>query len=335
MRILITKLSSFGDVIAAMPAVTDAVAAGVEVDWLVDSAFAHVAALHPGVSRIFALEDRKVRHQWRFSQARRTARRQLKSELRGRNYDRVVDLQGLLKSALPSRWAGAPVHGYDASSIREPLASRLYNVRHPVSWTLHAVERNRALLAAALDRTAPQAPGDFGLSGVSRPAPEGLPQHYGVILHAASWPSKLWPEERWRSLIGRRADLPLYLPWGDEAERERAERLATGFSHVHVLEDRLTDAPLAGFLANARVVVGLDSGLMHLANALGAPTIWLFGSTSPERTGPYGAGARVLRSANPNAPCLRRDCRHEGGSCMEGIAPNDAAAALDEALAIR
>ena len=334
MRVLITKLSSFGDVIAAMPAVTDAVAAGVEVDWLVDGAFAHVAALHPGVSRIFALEDRRIRDRSRFSLRNLAGRRQLKAELRARRYDRVIDLQGLLKSALPARWAGAPVHGYDSASIREPLASQLYDVRHAVPRTLHAVERNRVLLAASLGRSSPQAAGDFGLSGLAPAVPVGLPAGYGVILHAASWPSKLWSEARWRDLIASRPDLPLVLPWGDEGERARAERLAAGNPQARVLPERLTDAPLAGFLAGARVVIGLDSGLMHLANALGAPTIWLFGSTSPEKTGPYGAGARVVRSTNPAAPCLTRACRHAHGPCMDGIAADVVAAALDEVLAV-
>lgn len=335
MRILITKLSSFGDVIAAMPAVTDAVATGVEVDWLVDSAFAHVAALHPGISRIFALEDRRARGRSRFSPRNWAGRRRLKAEMRARQYDRVVDLQGLLKSALPARWAGAPVHGYDSASIREPLASRLYDIRHAVPWTLHAVERNRALMAASLGRTPPQAPGNFGLSASVRMSPAGLPEGYGVILHAASWTSKLWPEDRWRALIAGRPDLPLILPWGNDEERKRAIRLTAGFSHAQVLPDRLTDGPLADFLAGARVVVGLDSGLMHLANALGSPTIWLFGSTSAEKTGPYGAGARVLRSTNPHAPCLKRDCRHEGGTCMEGVSAEAATAALEDVLSGR
>lgn len=335
MRILITKLSSFGDVIAAMPAVTDAVAAGVEVDWLVDSAFAHVAALHPGVSRVFALEDRRVRNRGRFSLQTWAGRRRLKADLQARRHDLVVDLQGLLKSALPSRWAGAPVHGYDRFSIREPLASRLYTVRHAVPWSLHAVERNRALLAAALGRSPPQGTGNFGLSTRHRMSPDGLPAGYAVILHAASWPSKLWPEDRWRNLIAGHADLPVVLPWGDAAEKARAERIAAGFPHARVLPDRLTDGPLADFLASARVVIGLDSGLMHLANALGAPTLWLFGSTSPEKTGPYGAGARVLRSSNPHAPCLKRECRHEGGTCMEGVSAQAAETALDELLSAR
>jgi heptosyltransferase-1 len=227
----------------------------------------------------------------------------------------VVDLQGLLKSALPSRWAGAKTHGYDARSIREPFASAFYDVRHTVSWSLHAVERNRALMAAALGLPAPTGPALFGLS-----APPRAAGAYGVILHSASWPSKLWPEDRWRALLAARTDLPFRIPWGDEAERARAERLAAGLAHVSVLPERLTREELAAFLGGARAVIGLDTGLMHLAHAVGAPTVWLFGSTSPDRTGPHGPGAVVLTSTVPAAPCMRRECRHEGGDCMEGVA---------------
>jgi heptosyltransferase-1 len=327
-RILITKLSSFGDVIAACPAVSDAVAAGAEVDWLVDASLAHVAALHPGVRKIHSLEGRSSRSLTRIP-AYLAHRGALQRALREGGYDLVVDLQGLLKSALPSRWAQAPVHGYDASSIREPVASALYDVRHTVSWSLHAVERNRALMAGALGHPPPTAHARFGLSAPSNS--EGAP--YGVILHSASWPSKLWPEERWRALLAARNDLPFRIPWGDEAERERAARLADGLAHVSVLPDRLTHLDLAGFLAGARLVVGLDTGLMHMAHALGAPTVWLFGSTSAEKTGPYGEGAVVLTSTVPAAPCMRRECRHEGGDCMSGVAVSAVLEAVDGVLA--
>jgi heptosyltransferase-1 len=333
-KVLITKLSSFGDVIAAFPAVTDAIEAGVQVDWLVDGAFAHVARLHPGVSQVHTLDGRGSRwkpRQWPAYWRQRTA---LRRTLRAQAYDRVIDLQGLLKSALPARWAGAPVHGYD--NPREPAASRLYDVRHPVSWTLHAVERNRALMAAGLGLAPPQILGRFGLTGVSRPPPAGLPPVYAILLHSASWPSKLWPEDRWRMLLERRASaaLPVVLPWGSEEERARSQRLAAGLEHVQVLPERLSQEPLAGFLAAAKVAVGLDSGLMHLTHALETPTVWLFGSTSPERTGPYGPGARIVRSTNPNAPCLRRECRHDGGTCMEAVSIEAVFEALDQALAI-
>jgi heptosyltransferase-1 len=321
-------------VIAAFPAVTDAVEAGLEVDWLVDGAFAHVAQLHPGVRMVHRLDARSSRWKPKAWPAYWKQRTGLRQTLRAQRYDRVIDLQGLLKSALPARWAGTPVHGYDTDSIREPAASGLYTVRHKVPWSFHAVERNRLLMAAALGRAAPVTPGRFGLGSVRRPPPPGLPPGYGVILHSASWPSKLWSEKRWRSLLTRHSSptLPFVLPWGDEEEKARAERLALGLTHVRVLEDRLTQEPLAAFLAGARVAIGLDSGLMHLANALDTPTIWLFGSTSPERTGPYGPGAQVVRSINPNAPCLRRECRHDSGPCMQGVTVDAVTAALERVL---
>ena len=333
MRILITKLSSFGDVIAAFPAASDAIAAGVEVDWLVDGAFEHVVKLHPHLRAVHRLDERGTR--WRPLTWPRYWRQtwDLKSRLRGAAYDLVVDLQGLLKSALPSRWPDVPVHGYDAHSIREPAASRLYTVRHSISKDLHAVERNRALMAAALGRPAPTGPADFGLSAETGPSPPGLPSAYVVILHSASWPSKLWSEAHWRSLIEAHGDLNFILPWGNDDENCRATRLTAGLPHAQVLADRLTQQPLAGLLASAKVVIGLDSGLMHLANALGAPTLWLFGSTSAVKTGPYGPGAHVVASTNPYSPCLRRECRHADGACMDAISVGRVSDVLTELVA--
>ena len=332
MKVLVTKLSSFGDVVAAFPAVTDAIAAGVEVDWLVDASFAHVARLHPGVGRIHALDGRSGRWPPTRWPAYLSHRGELQRALRAAGYDRVVDLQGLLKSALPSRWARAPVHGYDRSSIREPAASRLYDVRHAVSWELHAVERIRALMADSLGLPRPTGIGRFGIAGDAGNPPAGAPPGYGVILHSASWPSKLWPEDRWRALIAATPQVPWVLPWGSEEERRRAHRLADRNDNATVLGKRLASRDLAGFLASATLAVGLDSGLMHLAHALETPTVWLFGSTSAEKTGPYGPGATVLRSSSPQAPCLRRECAHDGGSCMNGVAVDAVVGAVEGVL---
>jgi heptosyltransferase-1 len=338
MRLLLVKMSSFGDVIHAFPALTDLAAArpDIEVDWLVEESFAALARLHPLPREIISVADRKLR--WPPSRwpAYFAARGALRRRLRKRAYDLVVDLQGLMKSAIMARLSGAPVAGYDRNSIREPVASRLYGRTYAVAKDLHAVERNRRLLAAAIGYELPPAPGSFGLPTAWTAAIAGLPERSAILILNASWPSKLWPEENWRKLVAHLAakGLPVVLPWGSVAERQRAERVATGSLDAFVLPQRLDGAELAATIARAGFAVGLDSGLMHLAAALGRPGIWLFGPTDPGLTGPYGDRQVVIRSASPAAPCRTRDCAHAraGEKCMDLVDLARVSSAVDALL---
>jgi heptosyltransferase-1 len=337
MRILVVKLSSFGDVVHAMPALSDLAAArpDVEIDWLVEEGFASIAALHPSVGEIITVADRRLRwppYRWPALIAHRN---RLRKKLQARRYNLVVDLQGLLKSVATARLAIAPIAGYDANSIREPAASRFYDRTFDVSRDLHAVERNRCLLAAALGYEVPAGKGSFGLTK-GEGGRGGLPGRYAILIHSASWPSKLWPEREWQRLVRHLADrgLPGVLPWGSEEEKARAKRIAASGNAI-VLSERLGGAELAGVIGGAVCAVGLDSGLMHLATALGVPGVWLFGPTDPGLTGPYGDKQTVVQSTNPAAPCRTRDCAHAAGgkTCMERVDFERVAEAVDRLAA--
>ncbi len=325
MRILIVKLTSFGDVIHTFPAVTDLRAArpDMEIDWLVEEAFAPFVALHPAVATIHSVAFRRLRSppsRWPLLPVEAV---RLGRTLRSRRYDLVVDMQGLMKSALPALLAGRGVAGYDTASAREPAASRLYRWRIAVPQAMHAVERSRRLLAAAVGYKLPVGEGRFGLV-----VPEGrsgldLPDRYVFAVHSASWETKLWPERNWRALLAEitAGGLSVLLPWGNPEERARAQRLAVDIQGVHVLPEVLAGADLARVIGGATFAVGLDSGLMHLATALEVPGIWLFGPTDPGLTGPYGKDQTVLASTYPEAPCRRRVCDREPGGhcCMQAI----------------
>jgi len=125
------------------------------------------------------------------------------------------------------------------------------------------------------------------------------------------------------------------LPWGSDAERARAERIAAGNASCHVLPTQFEGAELAGMVRRARFAVGLDSGLMHLGTALGVPGIWLFGPTDPGLTGPYGPGQTIIASASPDAPCRTRDCAHAaaGRRCMDLVDFERVAAAVEGIVA--
>ncbi|WP_290873670.1 lipopolysaccharide heptosyltransferase I [Aquabacterium sp.] len=151
MRVLIVKTSSMGDVVHALPAISDMARAipGVQIDWVVEKGFSAMPAQHRAVQRVIPLQWRKWRKSLRSAETR-AALAHWRAEMRRERYDLVIDLQGLLKSALFACFANGPRAGYDRHSIREPLASFFYGRTGHVSRELHAVDRCRALAAQLL-----------------------------------------------------------------------------------------------------------------------------------------------------------------------------------------
>ena len=279
--ILFVKTSSLGDVVHNCPAVSDAARAapGAAIDWVVEEPFAGIAAMHRAVRRVIPVAVRRWRGAfWKPSVWSEIGawRRALAAE----PYDAVVDTQSLLKSALITRAASGTRHGLDRSSAREWLAPLFYDVRHAVPRELHAVERNRRLAAAALRYPLDQ-PLDYGLR-----VPGADKSGYVVLLTMTSRADKLWPEERWIEL-GRGLRAPAILPWGSEHERARAERISAAIGGTVPPKRNLEE--LARLFVAARGVVGLDTGLTHLAAALGAPTVGLYCGSDPALTGIHGA----------------------------------------------
>lgn len=327
MRILLIKTSSLGDVIHTLPAVTDAARAlpGVRFDWVVEEAFAEIPAWHPAVEQVVPVALRR----WRKSPFSRTTRTQWKAfraALNAAPYDFVLDAQGLIKSAWLAVKAHAPVHGLNFRSAREPLASLAYAHRHAVPWGRHAVRRVRELFADVFGYSLPEeATGEsdgadyasadtYGLDrtrisfdGMDNAAAGDAPRL--VFLHGTTWPTKHWPENCWRELarLASGAGWNVRLPWGSEAEHERAQRIANSLENVHVLP-RLPLAGLATELAAATACVAVDTGLGHLAAALDVPTLSLFGPTNHGLTGAWGRRQRYLATDFPCAPCMRKTC---------------------------
>jgi heptosyltransferase-1 len=282
--LLFVKTSSLGDVVHNCPAVSDAARRypGAAIDWVVEEGFAGVAALHRSVRRVIPVAVRR----WRAAPWRPDFWREMaafRASVAAERYDAVIDTQSLLKSALVARLAAGPRHGMDRASAREPLAACFYGATHAVPRGLHAVERNRRLTAAALGY-AVEGPVDYGLD---RPA--GEKSATVVFLTMTSREDKLWPEASWIEL-GKKLSCPLVLPWGSEEERARAGRIAAGLPRASVPPRMAIDA-LAALFAGARAVIGVDTGLTHLAAALGTPAVGLYCGSDPALTGLYGAPA--------------------------------------------
>jgi heptosyltransferase-1 len=296
--ILFIKTSSLGDVIHHMPALTEARRRlpDARFSWVVEEAFAPLVKLHPGVREVIPVASRRWRRD-AFAPSTWAEIATFARTLRSRDYDEIVDTQGLVfKSALIARLARGGRHGYDADSIRERTAARFYDVRHKVSRDLHAIARNRALTGLALGY-APDGAIDFGL-GRERVA-DGSAGPYGILLHATARPEKEWPEASWIALgsaLGsalRARGISLVLPWGTVAERVRSERIAAALRDAQVdasVPDRQPLDRMARLIAGAAFVIGVDTGLLHLAAALGVPLVAIFVGSEPGLTGPMGAG---------------------------------------------
>ena len=293
-NILLIKTSSLGDVVHNLPVVSDICARfqGARIDWVVEEAYRDIVGMHPGVHRAIAVALRR----WRGNVLKPAHWRefgQFRHALSGMRYDCVIDTQGLVKSALLARAASGTRHGYAAASAREPLAAKFYDVAHLVPRDLHAVARNRRLAALALGYELPAAL-DYGIA-----LPPGAgpiePRPYCVLLHATSRADKLWPEPAWVQLGDElaRQGCALMLPWGDAAEHARSERIARALPAA-IVPPVLDMLGIAGVLAGAQAVIGVDTGLTHLAAALGRPVVALYCGTHPRLTGVYaGQGGRV------------------------------------------
>lgn len=309
MRVLIIKTSSLGDVLHTLPAITDATLhhAGIRFDWVVEEAFAEVPAWHAAVAEVIAVAIRR----WK----RRPLQVLLAGEpqaairrLRSRRYDHVIDAQGLLKSAVIARFARGPRAGLDRDSAREPVAARAYEQRFAIARNQHAVQRVRQLFAAALDYPVPDSAPDYG---IKQRFPAHARQPYVVFLHGTTWSTKHWPDPYWVRLATRAAaaGLQVKLPWGTASELQRARQMAAVSAAIEVLP-RMSLGELAAVIAAAGAVVGVDTGLVHLAAALGTPCITLYGSTDPGLIGTLGESQLQLRADFPCAPCQQRRCSH-------------------------
>lgn len=311
MKILLIKMSSMGDLIHTLPALTDALNAipDIEIDWVVEPAFADIPTWHPAVKNIIQLPLRR----WRknsLQSIRSGEVRDFYQALRFKKYDVIIDAQGLLKSSVIAKLARGKICGYDKNSARESLSSYFYNEKYAVEKSLHAITRTRQLFSNALHYTLPNTQPDFHINTNQLPPLDfQLPEKYFVFLHGTTWASKHYPEIYWRTLI-EKADakaMPVYLPWGNENEKSRAERLAQNKEHAVVLP-RLSIPQLATVLQKASTVVSVDTGLGHLSAALTTKTIGLYGPTDSNRVGFIGNHHIHLQAQFPCAPCYSKTC---------------------------
>lgn len=320
MRVLIVKVSSLGDVIHTLPAITDAYRAkrGLRFDWVVEEGFAEIPTWHPAVDKVVPVAFRRWRKNllrtWRSGEFAA-----FKKNLQEHHYDLVIDAQGLIKSGFISRIAKGLTVGLSNRTIREPMATLFYNVVYTVPWQQHAVERIRDLFSRTFNYTVDYKTCDYGLD-YSRFGALPTQEKYVVFFHGTTWASKLWPEQYWRELAALAAadGYRVKLLWGNEEELQRAQDIAKSSSNVDILgQQSLTD--IGRLLLGSQGVVAVDTGLGHLAAALQLPVVSLYGSSNPELTGTYGRRQLHLQSQLACVPCMQKTCKYQGEPQMDQI----------------
>ncbi|WP_413193968.1 lipopolysaccharide heptosyltransferase I [Pararobbsia alpina] len=300
-KILIVKVSSLGDVVHTTPVVADILAhePDAQIDWLVEDGFIDLVRIVRGVRRAIPYSLRRWRKTLTRAETWADIRR-FRRDLVEEQYDTVIDFQGLIKTAWTASWAHGPVTGLanrtDGAGFEWPVRF-FYDRRVPIEPRTHVVDRSRQLAAAALGYPAPaplSADIDFGLDQSAAAAALAgydlnLPLPYVVFAHATSRADKQWPEAHWiklgQSLVRHGASL--VLPWGSDSERETSERIAREFGAAAFVPPRLSLPAVTGLLGGAAAVVGVDTGVIHIAAALKVPTVELYNFETSWRTGGF------------------------------------------------
>lgn len=321
MRVLIVKISALGDVVHALPVLAYIKSAYPEakIDWLVEEAFAPLLEGHCLLRRVHRLGLKRWRREG--LRAVLTGIKTMLSDLRNERYDLVLDLQGNCKSGLFTLLSGAPRrYGFSRSGVRE--WPNLLSTNHKVHITAadhHVSDRSLAVAREAFPtgNVHPLA-GPMCVSPQARTLVEKQLTELGlngrslvVFQYGTTWSTKLWPLDCWQELAQRlcREDhLRPVLIWGNDAELHAAEEISRATDGQAIIWPRGTLQELAALLERVNLVVGGDTGPIHIAAALGTPTVSIFRVTDASRNGPRGPLHIRLQSPLSCAPCLKKEC---------------------------
>ena len=341
-RILIVRMSALGDIVHALPVLAALRRAwpGAQVDWIVDEAYASILTLAEGLhQRVIVRARESGSSPGAVSFGGAMGYLKAVHYLRARKYDAALDLQGLLKSAVWARLSGAArVIGFDRAHLREPLAAAFYSEAVVPLNATHVIQKNLSILTAL---GLPPGVVELPLHPVAASATTaaivaaGGATKYAVLNPGAAWPNKRWPADRFGSLAARlhaSTGLRTLVTWGPN-ERPLAEEVAAASDGAAVPAPPTAIADLAVIMRDAALVVSGDTGPLHIAAAMGAPLVGLYGPTWPERNGPWNPDDQVISRAGGCVCHHKRQCQR-GAPCINEIAVSDVLAAAERRLAL-
>ena len=338
-RFLIVRLGALGDVVHAIP-----VAAALrrahphaQIDWLVSAKHREILDLVPAINSRLVINDRE-------GAVGGTSLWRTIGELRRARYDVVLDLQGLIKSALLARLSGAPrILGFSASYSREALARMFYTESYDpgrgglydARETRHVVAINLGLLALlGITVDVPEFPIESAHSDAARWASEHSNGRYALLNPGAAWPNKRWPPSRLAAVadaLHRRHGLMSVVLWGP-GEEQLAQAVVADAPDAALLSPRTTIADLVALTRGAALMVSGDTGPTHIAAAVGTPLVGIYGPTRPARNGPMSRrDVTVSRDAICQCHHLRR-CKLDR-MCLLDIEVSEVLGAVEQRLA--
>lgn len=346
MNILIVKLSAIGDVIHTLPALNAIRRRYPEahITWLVEEAAAGLVSGHPALDRVIVVP----RKSWMKRLNRRRFKQTLREvigfvgRIRDTRYELVLDFQALLKSSIWITLArGNRKVGFGRGMEHMESSWLFLNERiPPISMEVHALDRGLHLLRAigipadAVEYRLPiREPDRRRSQDLLEMAPGNREGPLLAMNPAAKWETKLWDPRKFSSLADRiiKAHSARIVFTGAEEDRPEMDAIINDMQHPALnVAGRTTLMELAALYEGMTAVVTTDTGPMHLAAAVGTPTVALFGPTAPWRTGPYGSGHRIVRSGPPCSPCFKRDCAHP--ECMTNISVGQVMDAVEDIM---
>lgn len=338
---LIVRLSSLGDVVHALPAVSALREAHPRawIDWLIERRWRPVLEANPDVNRVVPLDTFSFRRDPWASPVRREFWAELKN-LRRAGYTCTIDFQGLFKSALLAAWTGAPRRvGFSERFLREPACAVFYTEAVSPLGRSHVIAQNLALVERLGAHPGGSETWRFPLpqsSAADRYIQERLAENgvreFFVVNPGGGWRGKCWPPERYGLLSDA---LSALCGWrcvvsfgpGEEALVDAVRRAARASTPVAFATDILQ---LIALLRRARLFIGGDTGPLHLATALGTPVVGLYGATSPQRNGPFSNDDIVLYHAEACQDARWREPRYT--PCMASITVDEVIEAAKQRL---
>jgi lipopolysaccharide heptosyltransferase I len=338
LRVLIVRLGALGDVVHAIPvaaalrrALPDA-----RIDWVVGARHQEILTLVPAVTSVMGVRDRGGEADG-LSIPRAIAR------FRRERYDVVLDLQGLVKSAVIARASGARrVIGFSRKYLREPLAALFYSEHYDPggagiyarSETRHVVTINLGMLAAlGIQLSSPEFPFSAPASTAADRMREATGGRYALLNPGAAWPNKRWPPDRLAELaraLRDRHGLRSVVLWGP-GERDLADTVVASADGAAVMTPETRIADVLALARGAAVMVSGDTGPTHIGAAVGVPLVGIYGPTRPERNGPWRPeDVTVSRAAQCQCHHLRR-CR-AARWCLLDVQVSEVLAAVERRL---
>ncbi len=340
MRVLIVKVSALGDILHAMPAVRSLMNSRPDLDvgWVVDSRYSDVMELFGGLSRLHVIDPKgwgRYLREIKLLKTGREARRQL-GDIRRTRYDIALDLQGLVKSAAVAKLSGADrVAGFSRDLCREPASACFYKEKVKVDGRLPVAKQIMSLVSQTMDVPDETADPELTVPDRAVETAGGILKGLGaqspiLLVVGAGWPTKVLPAESFSRVAQDLAAAgPVIALAGSENEKKRAQKIISGVGRGSILyrQDILV---LAGLFKEARVVIGGDTGLIHLSAQLGTPTVSFYGASLGARSGPEGPAHRWVQSQEDCSPCFAREC--DNIVCMANLSPEMITAAAHEVM---